>query len=141
MQIGYRLPSIIVASAVLVASEEAQAASPVRDLLNGCQSLERGKRGHGKQIEIPQMRGSLVCWGFMKAMQDLSVWTDENGNKILGSCPPERTTTLDLIHSFVRYGRSHRRELPGNAAAAVAKAFQEAFPCNEEGHGNVGGAP
>jgi hypothetical protein len=141
MRIGYRLPSIIVASAVLVASEEAQAASPVDDLLNGCQNLERGKMGGGNHIKIPKTRASLVCWGYMKAMQDLSVWTDENGNRILGSCPPERTTTLDLIHSFVRYSRSHRRELPSNAALAVTKAFQQAFPCNEEGHGNIGGAP
>jgi hypothetical protein len=133
MQIGYRLPSIIVASAVLVASEGAQAASPARNLLNGCQSLERGKMGRGNHIEIPNTRASLVCWGYMKAMQDLSVWTDENGNRILGSCPPERTTTLDLIHSFVRYGRSHRRELPSNAALAVTKAFQQAFPCDENG--------
>jgi hypothetical protein len=133
MQIGSRLPSIIVAIVLLVASEQAQASNPVRDLLNGCQSLERGKRGRGNHIEIPKTRASFVCWGYMGAMQDLSVWTDENGNRILGSCPPERTTTLDLIRSFVRYGRSHRRELPSNAALAVAKAFQQAFPCDENG--------
>jgi hypothetical protein len=133
MQIGFRLPSIIVASAVLVASEGAQAATPVRDLLSGCQSLERGKTGRGNHIEIPKTKSSLVCWGYMKAMQDLSVWTDENGHTILGSCPPERTTTLDLIRSFVRYGRSHRRELPSNAALAVTKACQQAFACSEEG--------
>jgi hypothetical protein len=133
MQIGCRLPSIIVAIVLLVPSQQVQAANPVRDLLNGCQSLERGKRGVGQLIHIPKRNGALVCWGYMKAMQDLSVWADENGNRILGSCPPERTTTLDLIHSFVRYGRSHRRELPSNAALAVAKAFQQAFPCDENG--------
>ena len=129
---GSGLPSMMVAIASLVASEHAQAGSG-HDLLNDCQSLERGKMGRGNHIEIPNRRASLVCWGYMKAMQDLSVWTDENGNRILGSCPPERTTTLDLIRSFVRYGRSHRRELPSNAALAVAKAFQQAFPCDENG--------
>jgi hypothetical protein len=79
---------------------------------------------------IPKSKG-LSSAG--KAMQDLSVWVDENGNKILGSCPPERTTTLDLIHSFVGYGRSHRRQLPSNTALAVAKASQQAFPCDENG--------
>jgi hypothetical protein len=133
MQTGSRLPSIIAAIALLVTSEQAQSANPVGDLLNGCQSLERGKRGTGQMVHIPKNNGALVCWGYMKAMQDLSVWVDENGNKIFGSCPPERTTTLDLIHSFVRYGRSHRRQLPSNAALAVAKAFQQAFPCDENG--------
>jgi hypothetical protein len=37
----------------------------------------------------------------LKAMQDLSIWVDENGNKIFGSCPPETTTTLDLTNPFV----------------------------------------
>ena len=133
MHVWSELLLIAVAVASIFTFEGAQAATPVRDLLTACQSLERGKRGHGTHIEIPKTRASLVCWGYMKAMQDLSVWTDENGHTILGSCPPERTTTLDLIRSFVRYGRSHRRELPNNAALAVTKAFQQAFPCSEEG--------
>jgi hypothetical protein len=132
MQIRSKLPSIMVAIAFLVVSEQAQAASPAGDLLNSCQSLERGKLGTRHLIHIPKRKGALICWGYMKALQDLSVWADENGNRILGSCPPERTTTLDLIHSFVKYGRSHRRQLPSNAALAVAKAFQQAFPCSEE---------
>jgi hypothetical protein len=133
MQVGPGLPSIVVAIVLIFASEQAQSANPVGDLLNGCQILERGKRGTGQMVHIPKSKGALVCWGYMKAMQDLSVWVDENGNKILGSCPPERTTTLDLIHSFVRYGRSHRRQLPSNAALVVAKAFQQVFPCDENG--------
>jgi hypothetical protein len=132
MQIA-RLPSIVVAIVLIFASEQAQSGNPVGDLLKGCQILERGKRGTGQMVHIPKSKGALVCWDYMKAMQDLSVWVDENGNKILGSCPPERTTTLDLIHSFVGYGRSHRRQLPSNAALAVAKAFQQAFPCDENG--------
>jgi hypothetical protein len=97
MQIGSRLPSVIVAIVLIFVSGQAQSANPVGDLLNGCQILERGKRGTGQMVHIPKSKGALVCWGYMKAMQDLSVWVDENGNKILGSCPPERTTTLDLV--------------------------------------------
>jgi len=117
--------------AFLVAAEHAQAASRARDLLNDCQSLERGKRGTEQYIQIPKTRKALLCWGYMQAMQDLSVWIDENGNRIMGSCPPERTTLLDLIHSFVKYARSHRRQLPSNAALAVTRAFQQAFPCGQ----------
>src|ERR1700730_6136424 len=99
MQMGSGLPSMMVAIAFLVASEHAQAATLARDLLNDCQSLERGKRGTGNQIQIPKTKEALVCWGYMQAMQDLSVWLDENGHKIIGSCPPEGTTLLALIHS------------------------------------------
>ena len=126
--------------AVLAALDQAQAANPAHELLNGCQRLERGKQASGHLINIPNTTGTVVCWGYLKAMQDLSIWVDENGNKIFGSCPPESTTTLDLIRSFVRYGRSHRRQLPSNAALAVTKAFQQAFPCHEDGAASGGSA-
>jgi hypothetical protein len=135
MQIGSRLPSIMIGIALLAPLDQAQAANPAHELLNGCQSLERGKQGARHLINIPKTAGAVVCWGYLKAMQDLSIWVDENGNKIFGSCPPETTTTLDLIRSFVTYGRSHRGRLPSNAALAVMKAFQQAFPCHEDGAG------
>src|SRR6516225_7357871 len=131
MQIGSRLPSIMVWIAVLAGLDQAQAANPTLDLLNSCQSLERGKQGSGRLIDIPRTREALVCWGYMNAMQDLSVWVDQNGNRILGSCPSETVTTLDLIRAFLKYGRSYRGELPSNPALAVTMAFEQAFPCDE----------
>jgi hypothetical protein len=71
----------------------------------------------------------------MRAMQDLSVLADENGHRIMGACPPEQTTTLQLIRSFVRYARAHRRELPGNAVVAVFRALRGVYPCRAE-HGD-----
>jgi hypothetical protein len=70
----------------------------------------------------------------MQAMQDLSVLADEEGHRIMGACPPEQTTTLQLIQSFVRYARAHRTELQGNAVVAVFRALREAYPCPAE-HG------
>jgi hypothetical protein len=133
MHLVSRLLSVIVAVPLVVAPEQMQAASLARNLLNACQSLERGKRGTGHVIHIPKTRGALICWGYMNAMQDLSVWVDQNGNRILGSCPPESTKTLDLIHAFVAYGRLHYRQMPSNAALSVTSAFQQAFPCHDDG--------
>ena len=122
--------SMIASIALFAALNQAQAANSTRDLLNGCQSLEHGKRGSGRLIDIPRTREALVCWGYMKAMQDLLVWVDQNGNRILGSCPSETVTTLDLIRAFLRYEHSYRGELPSNPALAVTTAFQQAFPCD-----------
>jgi len=97
-----------------------------------CQSLERGPEGAGRHIYIPRTREALTCWGYMQAMQDLSVLADEEGHRIMGACPPEQTTTLQLIQSFVRYARAHRSELQGNAVVAVFRALREAYPCRAE---------
>jgi hypothetical protein len=118
-------------TAFLVSLEYAQAAASARDLLNDCQSLEVGKKGTGHLIKIPDTKEAFVCWGYMEAMQDLSVWVDENGHRIMGSCPSGQTTVLELIQAFVKYARSHRSQLQENAAVIVMMAFQEAFPCDQ----------
>jgi hypothetical protein len=97
-----------------------------------CQSLGRGAKGAGRHIYIPSTREALTCWGYMQAMQDLSVLADENGDRIMAACPPEETTTLQLIRSFVRYARAHRSELPGNAVVAVFRALRRDYPCRAE---------
>jgi hypothetical protein len=97
-----------------------------------CQSLERGAKGAGRHVYIPNTREALTCWGYMQAMQDLSVLADEEGHRIMGACPPEQTTTLQLIQSFIRYARAHRTKLQGNAVMAVFRALREAYPCRAE---------
>src|SRR5262249_16368680 len=54
-------------------------------------------KGAGRHIYIPSTREALTCWGYMQAMQDLSVLADENGNGIMDACPLEQTTTLQII--------------------------------------------
>jgi hypothetical protein len=103
MQIGSRLPSVIVAIVLIFVSGQAQSANPVGDLLNGCQILERGKRGTGQMVHIPKSKGALVCWGYMKAMQDLSVWTG-SPSKIRDASPlvnlPSHNGFLTKCHLY-----------------------------------------
>src|SRR5437899_4181198 len=113
----------------------AHAMGSARDLADDCRTLVRAKTGAGKQIRIPFTKKALVCWGYMQAIQDLSVLADEDGRRIMGACPPERTTLLKLIQAFVSYAHSHTDELPNNAALAVTRALQEAFPCGVNGTG------
>ena len=120
-------------------SLRAHAMGSTRELADDCRSLLQAKTGAGEQIRIPFTKKALVCWGYMQAMQDLSVLADEDGRRVMGACPPERTTLLELIQAFVSYARSH--EVPDNAALAVTRALQEAFPCKARQGFSRPGAP
>jgi len=110
-------------------SQKAGAVESARELASYCQKLERGTKGATQHIQVPNTKEALLCWGYMQAMQDLSVLAYEDGTRIMGSCPPEQTTVLQLLRSFVTYARSHPAELEGNTAVAVFKALQHTFPC------------
>jgi hypothetical protein len=118
--------------AAVAFSSSAAAIENTDELAGYCQNLERGAKGAGRHIYIPNTREAVTCWGYMQAIQDLSVLADENGQRIMGACPPEQTTTLQLVRSFVRYARSHHSELPGNAVLAVFRALRETYPCRAD---------
>jgi Ssp1 endopeptidase immunity protein Rap1a len=125
-------PTVLLLAAVLALAgfpDRARAVDSARELVSACQELERGREGTGKDILIPGNRDALMCWGYMQAMQDLSVLVDQHGLRVIGSCPPEETTTLELIHSFLAYARTHAGELDGNAAAVMIKVLQVSSPC------------
>ncbi|MGP0090732.1 MAG: Rap1a/Tai family immunity protein [Xanthobacteraceae bacterium] len=122
---------ILALIAALASSQKASASESARDLASDCRNLEQGRRGAGAHIKIPNTKEALQCWGYMRAMQDLSVLADQDGHRIMGSCPPEQTTVLQLIHVFVTHARSHPGELEGNAALVVIKALGDAFPCHQ----------
>ena len=119
----------------------AHAMGSAREVADDCRSLLRATIGSGKEIRIPFTKKALVCWGYMQAMQDLSVLADEHGRRFMGACPPQRTTLLALIQTFVSYALSH--ELPDNAALAVTRALHDAFPCSDRqsSSGQTGAAP
>src|SRR2546430_2820937 len=93
-------------------------------IVKGSSAALRARR----HIYIPRTREALTCWGYMQGMQDLSVLANENGRRIMGACPPEQMTTLQLIRLFVRYASTHRSELPGNAVVAVVPTPRVALP-------------
>jgi hypothetical protein len=87
------------------------------------------RRLAGRDVFIPATKEALQCWGYMQAMQDLSVLADENGRRIMGICPNEQTTLLQLTHAFAAYARHHSDDLDNDAALTVIGALKEAFPC------------
>jgi hypothetical protein len=113
-------------------SQTADANESTPDMVSFCQNLERGTKGKGEHIRIPNTKQALLCWGYMQAMQDISVLVTSEGRRLVGSCPPEQTTLLQLIHIFIRHERSNPGKEQGNTASAVIKALQEAFPCHQQ---------
>jgi Ssp1 endopeptidase immunity protein Rap1a len=91
--------------------------------------LLKGKHGSGQHIRIPFSKPALTCWGYMQAVQDFTALADEKGQRVLGICPPDRATMLDIVQAFVRYADARGKDLPDNAALAVTQALQSAYPC------------
>src|SRR5215467_8795735 len=86
---------------VAFARSAAAAVENARELAGYCQSLERSARGAGRHIYIPRTRETLTCWGYMQAMQDLSVLADEDEHRIMGgsSCISPRRQSAGARHS------------------------------------------
>jgi len=114
---------------LLFAAMPRDAHASARELAGQCQTLLKGKHGHGEQIRIPLSKPALTCWGYMQAVQDFAALADESGHRVLGICPPDRATMLDIVQAFVRYADIRGKELPDNAALAVTQALQSAYPC------------
>jgi hypothetical protein len=130
-----RYVSILAAALISASSswsETANANESTPDMVGYCQALERATKGKGEHIRIPNTKQALLCWGYMRAMQDISVLVTSEGRRLVGSCPPEQTTLLQLIHIFIRHERSNPGKEQGNTASAVIKALQEAFPCHQQ---------
>src|SRR3954447_12659526 len=96
-------------------TEDAAAFENARELANACRVLEKGLSRKRQHMRIPNTKEALLCWGYMQAVQDLVVLTDENGRRLIGACPPEKTTTLDLVDAFLAYSRSPSELLDENA--------------------------
>ena len=114
---------------LLFAAMPRDAHASARELAGQCQTLLKGKHGHGEQIRIPLSKPALTCWGYMQAVQDFATLADESGHRVLGICPPEHATMLDLIRAFVRYADAQGNDLVDNAGLAATKALQAAYPC------------
>ena len=114
---------------LLFAAMPRDAHAGARVLAGQCQTLLKGKHGAGAQIRIPLSKPALTCWGYMQAVQDFTALADEKGQRVLGICPPDRATMLDIVQAFVRYADARGKDLPDNAALAVTQALQSAYPC------------
>jgi hypothetical protein len=78
---------LIALVATLPSAWSAAAVESARELSIYCRIVEHGVKGTGRHVYIPHTREALTCWGYMQAMQDLSVLADQEGDRIIGACP------------------------------------------------------
>lgn len=123
------------AAAVIVAATPAFGAEPTsvidsaQTLAQACRSMERIVGSKPRKATAFVTTDMLLCLGYMQAMQDLATVVDDNGQGVLGSCPDERTTLIELIQAFLDYSRSHPDGTSEKAAIAAIRSFRIAYPC------------
>jgi hypothetical protein len=119
----------------LCAAGPASAQQTAKELLQYCTPVERGARAQpAGTVLLPGNYGAHVCWGYLSAMQDMSVLTEDGLTTLTGSCAAPDTTLLQLVHVFDNYARKHPEQLHKKPAEVVLYAFREAFPCKGGGH-------
>jgi hypothetical protein len=92
-------------------------------LLQACEALEREIRISGNNVQLPPRPDVHKCWGYMAAIQDLSVAVDDQtGKPLLGSCPGPNITLTQHIRVFTNYARAHPQELHERAPVLVLSA-------------------
>jgi CTP synthase (UTP-ammonia lyase) len=115
--------------AVSFSSRPAQAYETAHELAAQCKSIDTSTLPDSNDVLIPGTKGALQCWGYMQAMQDLFVLVDEDGRRIMGVCPNEQTSLLQMTRAFVAYADRHSSDLHNDAALIVVQALKETFPC------------
>jgi hypothetical protein len=99
-------------------------------LLQACEVLEREARIEEGQVRLPARTEVHRCWGYMSAVQDISVIIDDTGKPLLESCPDPKTKLTQFIRVFTNYARTHPQELHETASVLIIRAMHQAFPCS-----------
>ncbi len=123
------LAAAVVAATPAFAMEPAGVIESAHALAQACRSVERAMPAAGAKRTTRVPADAVLCVGYMQAMQDLAVLSDENRQRLLGSCPAASTTLRELIQAFLDYSRAHPDRRDENAAVAVVRSFQVAYPC------------
>ena len=99
------------------------------EMLHACELLERGMHVEKGAVYIPPSPEANQCWGFISAVQEYATLADQDGKTLLNACPNPDGTTVQTVHLFVEYARTHPAKRNLSAAAVAYNAMADAFPC------------
>ncbi len=121
--------AVMIVATPAFATEPAGVIESAHTLAKACRLVERALPKAGTTSTRRVSADAVLCVGYMQAMQDLAVLSDVNRQRLLGSCPAATTSLGELIQAFLDYSRGHPDRADENAAVAVIRSFQIAYPC------------
>jgi hypothetical protein len=113
----------------LAAPRPALAQDTGEQLLSNCEHLLRDMKENGSTVEFSTAPDVSICWGFMRAIQDLSALIKPDGKRLLNICTPPDGGLTQMIRVVVNYGEQHPDELDERPGIFALTALQKAFPC------------
>ncbi len=111
----------------LLVRGDAVALSP-EDLLVSCEAITNASPLSAEKTLDIAAEG-LPCWYCMAAIQNMTALADERGERLLGICPPPKSTVVDFVRIFVQHARTEDLGSQKNAAAFALLGLARAFPC------------
>ena len=93
------------------------------DILKACASSRMTSVGRERR---------RYCAGFVSGVEETVRLLHLSGKSDLRLCTPETVTASALADVYVKYGASHKGELPDPAAEVVLHALQAAYPCGDK---------
>jgi hypothetical protein len=94
-------------------------------LLAKCDKLDRTLTVQGDNVTFAQNPGSMYCWGYLGALEDVSILSVTKGsNPLLQVCLPPGSTRTTLLRVFTEYARKNPAQLKLSAADVVVSAFR-----------------
>src|SRR5690242_8757887 len=83
------------------------------------------------RFQMPQSVVSGFCWGAFASIQELGNVTVDSKHRLLGFCPPEDSTRIQLIRIFLKYVQGNPSDLNKRFAFVVWDSLRDAFPCSQ----------
>ena len=102
-------------------------------MISWCEPVENADL-HGNSMTVrDSTHESEMCWGVFAALEALSFDYNDQGESILGICPPATTSisrpVVQMVRIFDSYARRHPETLHQNYELTALTALRSAFPC------------
>ena len=111
----------------------ATAQSTGSELVSDCEQVLKGMVVSDAYVKLPNSPFAYRCWGFMRAVQALSTFSNDGADSVLNTCIPTESTLSQLVRVVVRYGQQHPEKLHQDAGDFAVNALVNAFPCQRSG--------
>lgn len=129
-----RIVALILLLAVMVpfgANFSLSARADALELATDCEKLINGATIDGDRTNIPSGFGPARCYGFFQAIRQLVAFKGDDGNSVIGICPPSNSKLLQFVRIFVTHAHNNPQNLHHPEGMEVINALLKSFPCGK----------